>query len=109
MEAKEVNDYPEDWKQIAQRIKDAAGWKCVRCEHPHDVKSGHVLTVHHLVPDKSLCEDWNLAALCQRCHLKIQAKIDMFQEYMLPHSTWFIPHLEGFIQWQKKKSRNSIS
>ena len=32
---------------------------------------GHVLTVHHLDMNPSNCEWWNLAALCQQCHLKI--------------------------------------
>lgn len=95
--------YPPDWPEIAKRIKDAAGWKCERCGHPHDVPNHYVLTVHHLVPNKSLCEDWNLCALCQRCHLHIQAKVDMFQGYYLPHSEWFIPHLEGFREWMKRR------
>ncbi len=99
-----VSGYPENWPEIAKAIKDEAGWKCERCGHPHDVKSGHVLTVHHLVMDKSLCEAWNLAALCQRCHLKIQAKVDMFQEYLFPHSEWFIPHLKGFLEWRENES-----
>ncbi|GAH88897.1 unnamed protein product, partial [marine sediment metagenome] len=29
-----------------------------------------MLTVHHLDGNKANCEDWNLAALCQRCHLR---------------------------------------
>ena len=98
-----MNEYPDNWPEIAKRIKDTAGFKCERCGHPHDRDSGHVLTVHHLVPDKSLCEDWNLAALCQRCHLSIQGKVNMFQEYMLPHSKSFIPHLEGFLAWLKER------
>lgn len=91
--------YPDNWQEIALRIKKKAGWRCERCGFENDWESGHVLTVHHLVPEKSLVEDWNLAALCQRCHLHIQAKVDMFQEYMLSHSAWFIPHLEGFRKW----------
>lgn len=98
-----MNKYPENWPEIAKQVKDEAGWRCERCNHPHDPESGYCLTVHHLVPDKSLCERWNLVALCQRCHLKIQAKVDMFQEYMLPHSDWFIPHLEGFLRWLKER------
>jgi hypothetical protein len=94
-----MSDYPSDWPAIAKRIKDATGWKCERCQHPHDVESGHVLTVHHLVGDKSNCEDWNLAALCQRCHLTIQGRVKMdqgFFEELMPVSEWFRPHLEGY-------------
>ena len=87
--------YPPEWKQIATRIKDAAAWTCERCKHPHDVPSGHVLTVHHLDGNKANCEDWNLAALCQRCHLTIQGKVSMFQEYAFEHTAWMVPHVAG--------------
>jgi len=90
-----ANDYPDDWSDIAKRIKDAAKWKCIRCKHPHDVESGHVLTVHHLDGNKANCEDWNLAALCQRCHLHIQSKVKMEQDYMFEHSEWFKPFIDG--------------
>lgn len=94
-----MNDYPEDWCVIALRIKDRAKWKCERCHHHHNLATGHCLTVHHLDGDKANCEDWNLAALCQRCHLHIQAKVDMAQlffEDILDVSAWFKPHLEGY-------------
>ena len=94
-----MSKYPSDWKQIAKRIKDAAGWKCERCNSPHDFKSKHVLTVHHLDGDKSNCEDWNLAALCQRCHLKIQGRVKMdqlFWEDFINVSPWFRSHLAGY-------------
>lgn len=100
-----ADEYPDNWDQIATRIKAGADFRCERCYHPHDPKAGFCLTVHHLVPIKSLCEDWNLVALCQRCHLSIQARVNMFQEYMLPHSEWFIPHLEGFVKWRQKQAR----
>lgn len=96
---KKSDAYPEDWCDIAQRIKTAADWKCERCQHPHDLDSGHVLTVHHLDGNKGNCAGWNLAALCQRCHLHIQAKVDMAQlffEDILDVSAWFKPHLEGY-------------
>jgi len=93
--------YPDNWNEISARIKDQNNWCCERCGHAHSRDGWRILTVHHLVPDKSLCEDWNLAALCQRCHLHIQAKVNMFQEYMYPHSEWMKPHVEGFEQWRK--------
>lgn len=98
-----MNDYPKNWREIADRVKAKAGWRCERCNHINDVKTGHVLTVRHLVPDKALCEEWNLAALCQRCHLHIEAKVNMFQDYFMEHSPWFIPHLEGFLEWVKRR------
>lgn len=96
--------YPADWPAIAKRIKDAAGWQCVRCHHPHDVASRHVLTVHHLDGDPANCADWNLAALCQRCHLRVQARVRMDQLFfpeILPVSDWFRPHLRGYLASRK--------
>jgi 5-methylcytosine-specific restriction endonuclease McrA len=89
-------DYPPDWPQIALQVKEAAGWKCVRCGHPHDPASGHTLTVHHIDMNPANCAWWNLAALCQRCHLTIQAKVRIEQPYMLPHSKWFKPFVAGY-------------
>lgn len=97
--------YPSNWKQIAERIKLNAGWACERCNHAHDVESGHVLTVHHLDGDKSNCADWNLAALCQRCHLAIQGRVKMDQLFfldILPVSGWFKPHYEGFLKSKQR-------
>lgn len=91
-------DYPPDWKEIAKRVKDAAGWKCVRCGHPHDVAAGYTLTVHHLDMNPANCAAWNLAALCQRCHLRIQGKVDFTQSYMFPHSEWMEPFVSGYLE-----------
>jgi len=65
--------YPPDWPEIAERIKRAAHWRCEDCGHPHEPAAGYTLTVHHLDGDKSNCNWRNLVALCQRCHLRIQA------------------------------------
>ena len=35
-------EYPQNWKEIAQQIKEQAGWRCVRCQHEHDPKAGEV-------------------------------------------------------------------
>jgi len=37
--------YPENWHEIANRIKEKNQWKCERCGHKHEVESDHVLTV----------------------------------------------------------------
>jgi transcription elongation factor Elf1 len=96
MKRKSKSDYPPDWPEIAQRVKEEAGWKCVRCGHVHDVESGHVLTVHHLDMDPQNCAWWNLAALCQKCHLTIQAKVNMEQPWIFTHSEWFRPYVAGY-------------
>ena len=98
-----MNKYPDNWDDIAEIIKKSHNYKCERCGHPNDKETGHVLTVHHLDGNKSNCAKWNLAALCQRCHLHIQAKM-VFEQRMLPgfeHSEWFIPHLEGYLRSMK--------
>ena len=84
-----MNDYPTDWPEISRRIRTGAGDKCERCKHPNDLASGHLLTVHHLDGDKANCAEWNLAALCQRCHLKIQGRVKMDQMFF----ETFIPTL----------------
>ena len=110
-----MNDYPPDWPMIAGKVKLDAGWRCLRCKHPHESplrripcdslcdltrhpevagavevefdlhftftvyykepQKQRVLTVHHLDGDKANIRWWNLVALCQVCHLIIQAKV----------------------------------
>lgn len=91
-----TGEYPANWKAIALATKDAAGWKCVRCGHVHDPAAGYTLTVHHLDLNPANCCWWNLAALCQRCHLHIQGKVVMERTYMFEHSTWFRPYVAGY-------------
>jgi hypothetical protein len=55
-----------------------------------------ILTVHHLDGDKANLAWWNLATLCQRCHLEIQAKVVMERVYPHEHSEWFKPHAAGY-------------
>jgi len=58
-----------------------------------------ILTVHHLDGDKGNCRWWNLAALCQRCHLTIQGRVQMERIYPWPHSEWFKPYAAGYYAW----------
>jgi hypothetical protein len=55
-----------------------------------------VLTVHHLDNDKANCRWWNLAALCQRCHLEIQGRVRMDRRWLHEHSLWFRPYVAGY-------------
>lgn len=58
-----------------------------------------VLTVHHLRLGEVAKRDlrwWNLAALCQRCHLQIQGKVVMERVWPWPHSEWFRPYAAGW-------------
>ena len=88
--------YAEDWSAIANEVKDLAGRCCIRCGHAHEVATGYVLTVHHLDGQKDNNRWWNLLALCQRCHLKIQARLIPERPWLFAHSAWFIPYVCGF-------------
>lgn len=100
--------YPANWSAIASRIKNAAGWKCERCGHDHSPKTGHTLTVAHLDNDKSNCADWNLAALCQRCHLKIQQTVDLRQGWMFPLPPWLKWRYEAWLEYHKEKQSVAV-
>lgn len=116
--------YPDNWPAVALATKEAAGWRCVRCGHPHEQPGQRIpcddkcdptrhaggklndgkqrmLTVHHLIEkDKANLNWWNLVALCQRCHLQIQGKVKMERRYMFEHSTWFKPYVAGYYAWR---------
>ena len=79
--------YPDDWDAISYRIRfDRAGGRCEcrgecglhrgrRCEERHGTNAAWahgrvVLTVTHLDHDPTNCEDSNLRAMCNRCHLR---------------------------------------
>jgi hypothetical protein len=96
-ESVEGSAYPSNWKELATAVKEAAGWRCIRCDHPHDTAAGYTLTVHHANLDPGCSAWWNLLALCQRCHLAIQAKVDLNRPWvMAEHSDWFKPYVAGF-------------
>jgi len=65
--------YPANWAEIALEVKRRAGGRCERCGHLHDPANGRTLTVHHLDGNPANCAPENLVALCQACHLHVQA------------------------------------
>lgn len=88
--------YPKDWKKIRERILKRAEDKCEWCGVPnHEMivrGDGYnwrlfrdcripdedrivriVLTIAHLDHTPENCDEKNLAALCQRCHLRYDA------------------------------------
>ena len=58
-----------------------------------------ILTVHHLDGNKLNCRWWNLAALCQKCHLTIQGRVKLHRPWILDHSEWFRPYVAGYYAW----------
>ncbi len=80
--------YPKEWRAISFRIRfERAEGRCefieretgLRCEarhgQPHPfTKSIVVLTTAHLDHQPENCDDENLRAGCQRCHLRYDAE-----------------------------------
>jgi len=93
-------DYPKNWKEISRACRERAGNRCIRCGHANEIETGYVLTTHHFNGDKSLQEWWNLLALCQRCHLSFQGRVNPEQPYMFEHSEWLKPYVAGFYAWK---------
>jgi len=72
--------YPSNWPAISRRIRERADWRCEFCGarngQPHpETGSRVVLTVAHLDHNPQNCADDNLRALCQRCHLRYDARL----------------------------------
>lgn len=88
--------YAREWKAIATAVKDAAGWRCVRCGAAHLAGRGTILTVHHVDGNKGNNAWWNLLALCQRCHLSVQGRVVPDRPWLFAHSRWFVPYVGGF-------------
>lgn len=111
MGRKSTGVYPSDWPEIAQTVKDHAGWRCVRCGRSHDPTTGYCLTVHHLDLNPANCAWWNIPALCQRCHLSIQSRVVMERPWMLEHTEWFKPYAAGYyayVQLGQELTRNEV-
>lgn len=71
--------YPSDWQAIRARILARAGNACEWCGaanyQPHPLTGSRVvLTIAHIDHDVENNADENLAALCQRCHLRHDAQ-----------------------------------
>ena len=121
--------YPENWPQVSEDVKDRAGWRCVRCGHKHSTLKNpepcdehcdltkhpetyelfpkqrqRVLTVHHMDGRVNNLAHWNLAALCQVCHLIIQGvtqcRLDIFyyREDFIESEAWIKPFVKGWIE-----------
>lgn len=75
--------------EIGRWLHDGSGWLAVEAEY-------RILTVHHLNGVKADLRWWNLAALCQRCHLQIQGRVQMERVWPWEHSPWFRIHAAGW-------------
>lgn len=73
--------YPKDWKLRSRfirfyRAKNRCEWCSAENYQPHPITGSKViLTVAHIFDDRpEACSFLNLAALCQRCHNRHDAK-----------------------------------
>ncbi len=134
MNTRPTGEYPPEWPALSLRLKQESGWRCERCGHPDDpnvrrmlspgpwpfppgrlpcdARCTHapdgkqrMLTVHHLDGNKANLELWNLAVLCQACHLSVQARVDFYRPYFLPHTPWMARHVEGYNRWAVEHGR----
>jgi hypothetical protein len=105
-----------DGRGVKHLVRERAEHRCIRCFHPYvkgagrnapcDERCRHappgndrILTVHHLRLGHDAKRDlrwWNLAALCQRCHLQVQGKVVMERIWPWEHSDWFKPYAAGW-------------
>lgn len=68
--------YPKEWSLISKSVIAKVNNKCELCNadnhKPHwKTNSKVVLTVHHIDGNKNNNSKYNLIALCQRCHLRL--------------------------------------
>ena len=105
-------DYPVNWTEFATAVKEAASWRCEHCGHPHETATSRVLcdelcahtvdgkqrvlTVHHLDMNPANCAPYNLVALCQACHLRVQSRVD-------PHQLRLDGDLREEPQWLRRR------
>jgi 5-methylcytosine-specific restriction endonuclease McrA len=71
-----------EWDVLSLRVKEEQGWKCKFSDAPQGLAnpitgSIVVLTTAHLDHDDTNNARANLAALCQRCHLRHDLKQHM--------------------------------
>lgn len=103
--------YPPNWNEIAEAIKAKHNYCCERCGHKHEPETGYTLTVHHLDGNPQNNEAWNLVALCQRCHLSIQARVnfpEILKQNLFPFfevAEWFKAHWQGYLESKQKRRR----
>jgi 5-methylcytosine-specific restriction endonuclease McrA len=60
------------------------------------VAKWRILTVHHFDGDKANDAWWNHLALCQRCHLTFQSRVNPEIPWLFEHSAWLKPYVGGF-------------
>ena len=94
-----ASEYLPRWGRVSRWVRGRAGWRCELC----GIKNGpapNVLTVHHLDCNKWNLLPWNLAALCQSCHFKVQWTVDFCQSTLSGiYPRWLREHVIAYNVW----------
>ena len=61
-----ISDYPENWAEIRDELKDARGWRCELCGFT--AYRSAAIQAHHIDHDKNDNSHANLQVLCLTCH-----------------------------------------
>lgn len=97
--------HPDDWLALTKHKAPEmmGGMRSLYFERdPRLEAQWRILTVHHLQTGQEAKADlrwWNLASLCQRCHLTIQGKVQLPKPWIYEHTEWFKPHAAGYYAW----------
>jgi hypothetical protein len=63
------SEYPKDWSQISQKLRENFGWRCNKCNlYFGDSQNRKLLHVHHRDGNKGNTSPLNLVPLCLECH-----------------------------------------
>lgn len=89
----DYNDYPFDWKKISKAVIKKAQNRCELCgteNYKNHWKTGSkvILTVHHIDSVKYNCSKYNLIALCQRCHLRLDLEKHLEKRIFINKNYW---------------------
>ena len=120
--------YPLNWLGVANKVKENAGWRCECCRHPRKNRNAkdacdalcvhpadgkkRSLAVHHLDMRPENCEWWNLVALCDSCHMRVQGRLDWAQMSMSDASaawgeslpSWLAVRRKGFLEARQDRA-----
>ena len=85
--------YPKDWKLISQAIIKNQNNICYFCpaeNHKSHWKTGSkvVLTTHHIDGNLKNNSRYNLIALCQRCHLRLDLEKHLSKRFKIDKNYW---------------------
>ncbi|MDO9489196.1 MAG: hypothetical protein Q7J32_12535 [Sphingomonadaceae bacterium] len=62
-----LNDYPDDWGTISERVKRERGYRCEQCDRDMTEHKQH-FHAHHRDGQKNNCAPHNIELLCLCCH-----------------------------------------